>query len=250
MIDSNNIKLISEIQVGYGMTLKEILNSTKIKPADMAEQIYQFEEDVDQLIKHFLKPKAATAKVPSLLLPDLEWIKPAILNPDLNVEPFIEAGYDLEIIAQLQLVWQFLKEKYPKEDFLSSGFVVSATPKVSKSADFRFLWHCRIANNPLHILELLATAQLTSFDLIAFDALFPEIQNYIITRLLTIMGEMFNIEDTAIPRRIKLPMSILLGTPVINLKMAQAYTVKDEKPKTPEKQFDVTISQRESGENP
>ena len=103
------------------------------------------------------------------------------------------------------------------------NLLITALPATeSFSLQAKFLWRARIAENPLIIYDLISKSQLSATDVDTLIAIYPDIYEMLVASLIESSVETYTI-DNPIPRRLKLMLSILLKTPVIDVKTLKAY---------------------------
>lgn len=212
------------------LPLKTLLGEPafKLAPADLTAS-ERLPRDLERAIDAFLDG-TTTADPSSLTLKDLEWIKPTLRELDMgqhlaDILPKLEAaGVDLSVGMLLDQLVTKLRERTPNGDTVDDGFASQTMPAASKSDDLRFLWACRIAESPAHVIALMQRRQLTSNDVKVLKEFYPELQS--------IMGEALvekaidKLTAGPLPRDIKIQLSIYLESPTISQKTLRAYKEK------------------------
>lgn len=95
------------------------------------------------------------------------------------------------------------------------------------SQNTKFLWRARIAENPLWSIQLMSDQMLSKIDVDTLRNMYPDIYEMIVNSLIENIIEKFTVEKQ-VPRRIKLMMSVLLQTPVLDLKTITAFDKDQE----------------------
>jgi hypothetical protein len=150
---------------------------------------------------------------------------------ELNLEAQLQKSFVSLANAELPAVeigttWNVLVESLrnfiPADTVLDTGLSITDAPASSISLQTKFLWAARIAENPRWILRLFEKSQLSDFDVTTLQSLYPEIYELMVTIFIEEIINNFKISD-ALPRKLKLMLSIFLQTPVLSVETVQAY---------------------------
>jgi len=227
------------LQENFKVLKSDIVASLKNqdKLLKAAENIIQ-----DKPVSDSVKSDLTTKDIPELKAKVVE-LQPETLMPVL-IKILEGEGVGIEIGMQIMTIINTLKNVLPPESIKTTELT---------SLDYKFLWAAKIADNPLHILELFSTQQLTDFDVKNIQVMYPDIYQDMVNAIITASIKEFS--DTGhIPRRIKLSLSILLQVPVLDVTTLQAYQDNDDKkdakiapsPEPSQSSADLNIAHTES----
>lgn len=165
---------------------------------------------------------------------DLAWIKQRLSDLDNGAQmrtilpALAAADVDTSLGGQILDIIRYLQEAMPIQ--MSGGLVSEELPEVAFSDDARFLWVCRLIDNPLHLMHLLQTTQATGRDTATLTDVLPELLSEVRDAVVgTIIDNQPNLKLT---RPVKMMLSVLLDLPVINSQTLAAYA-KSEEPAQP-----------------
>lgn len=190
------------------------------------------------MITDFLEGKETKVEVPVAQLSDI----PAIIREVESADLVLLHAVDQ---SQAATVFQYLKERIPRNDVIDAGLLTQKAPERSKSEDIRFLWAARIAQNPMHVLALMQKEQLCDFDVTVMQDLYPELYQQVANELVAGVIAKYKPEEQ-IPRGIKKMLSIYLQVPVANAKTINAY--KNAPKERNVQQVQITLSNTEQGQ--
>lgn len=95
-------------------------------------------------------------------------------------------------------------------------------PTDGKSGLNKFVWRCRIIENPLYALQLMHELKLTQVEVETLQTVFPELYETITTSIITQITENFkDIHD--ISRNTRLMIATFLGLPILDAQTLAAY---------------------------
>lgn len=221
--------------------LKKLLKSNNPVHVDESQNRKQFESKVSIGVKHFVKTTAKSLDDKTLKKADLDWIIPGLesYNPSL----LAKIDDQLSMVTTHKML-EYLQANVPKSPYNPGSLVINANPNISDSDKYHFLFKCRLADNPLHMLSLLSSGQYTTLDDAIISTIYPEIYQYITSEIIT---EILNTYTDFIPRKQRLMLAILLGQPVISTaSVNDALEEQKRQPQPSEKA--PNIAGRESGE--
>jgi hypothetical protein len=185
---------------------------------------------VEQACKLDSAPAGTATKVKRSDLPKiksyLQDVDPVQAFPRL-AEANLAAGIAPEEALIAQPVVVYLKQSLPKSEYELTALGLRQVVAPSFSEDTRFLWKCRIAENPYYIMNLFSQRQLTAQDVECLRAMYESIYQELSTQLVTYIIENYS-TDASISRPLRTMLSIFLGQPVIKLEQLVAYKSKPE----------------------
>lgn len=189
--------------------------------------------DLDKLTKSALQNEEESCFESHIDSPDLPKIKEQLYNLDLatllpEIMPKItEAGAGLDVAGRIIEILNYLKSELPQSEYELTGLGLQKTLEASRSSNARFLWKCRLADNPYHILDLFTKLMLTKLDVEALQAMYPDLYMSMAESFIKNVTEIYP-SDTAIPRTVKHSLSVFLGLPIITLEQLNAYNVSKD----------------------
>lgn len=152
-------------------------------------------------------------------------VKPEVMVPEL-AQSMDAAGLPPELALNGQSVTIYLKDMLPKSEFELTPFGLRPVVAPSFSEDVRFLWKCRIAENPFYIMNLFSQRQLTGLDIECVLAMYDTVYSDICIAMIQHIVDTYS-TDSTIPRPLRTMLAILLQQPTIKLDQLAAYKAGD-----------------------
>ena len=152
-------------------SLKSILNVKPLRlTKDVIAQSMNYNKTIKSAVDNFIVPKVRE-EPETIQIKDLVWIKEALkdLNPGLYIEDISEqlmrAEFPISIAEELAGKVAFLRDNVPVLGPMPTSFIMMEQhPTASISNDIRFMWVCRVVDNPLQIIGLMSKNMLTKYD--------------------------------------------------------------------------------------
>ena len=199
--------------------------------------VSKYKDTIKEAVQSVITPKSSTFEF--IQFDELDALKTAIITYD-PTEMYTTA--EPAIAEARNTVLTHLQSELPIEDNLEISAMLDRHEGAARSNDTRFLWACRIGDNPLHIFELMQTTRLTKFDVQHLQAMYPDLYKLFIELFIeALIEELANTKR--LPRRLALMSSVLLQVPVINPNTLKAYKIPN-KPKP----TDIKIQASEGGQ--
>ena len=190
----------------------------KVLKSHIAEAL-KLEKRLDDLVLKVLKQEPVEMESP-IKLSDAAELRDAVIS--LNIATLLEdimpkledQGVGLETGTKLADILAYLQEVVP--------------PVEGQSLMNKFVWRCRVIDNPLWVLKLISENQLTGIEVEALSAAYPALYEGMIgTFVEKITEEFTDIQD--LPRNTRLMLAGLMGVPALDQKTLMAYS-ESEKP--------------------
>jgi hypothetical protein len=201
--------LVALIDINEVVGLKplKISKSDIVKAIDLEDNIYKL---TGKIIKN--KPISITTKVK---LSDAEKLAEAIMEADVShqIQDLFSNDFStIEVGGLLGDIIAYLQKSLP----ISEG----------ASDMTRFIWKCRIIDNPLYILQLIATHQLTPLEVTCLKEAYPDTYDAIVQGFISNIIE--EIKDVSkLHRPLKLMIAMLLESPILDDNTIKAYSTSE-----------------------
>ena len=165
------------------------------------------------------------------------------IYPELNntgIDPLVFGPLAANIIEILQAA-------IPSAEMSDDSFLNIPPVKPTFSNLMTMLWTARIAESPLWMLKLLSDGTATVIDVESVQTMYPELFDIIVEEVINQITEKFTIK-TSIPRKLKLQLQTLLGTPILNMGSIEAYALGNQDQDMKPKDILMKTSKREAGQ--
>lgn len=174
-------------------------------------------------------PEWTSAKVSQSDIPAIkDYVKDA--DPQLGMEGLAQSFFDAGIDPSMSLVSQtatlYLKDSLPASEFELTPTGLRRVVAPSRTEDFKFLWKCRVVENPWYVLNLFASRQLTAKDVECMESVYPAEADAISNALLSHIMDTYA-SDSDIPRPLRVMLAIYFKQPTIKLEQLAAYQAQE-----------------------
>jgi len=195
------------------VNIQKLLGLTKltINKSDVAKSV-RFEKDLNTQTLAILKGK---------VLPQPDTVKLA------EIDVIIEKVKDLSIEDRAQSLALIADEGVINPVIDTLTYLQNTLPETEGASELaRYTWKCRVVNDPLWVLYLISTSQLTPLDIACLEQVYPDIYNAMVTSFMTNLVENL-IDINTLSRPLKLMLGTLLKTPILNSEVVKAYQISD-----------------------
>jgi hypothetical protein len=217
-----------------GLSLPRIVGSEKfvIAKRDLARAL---KTDLDAIIKSSLKGDVPpVAEQSTVAFKDIDGVKKQLheldtamllsdIAPKLNQE-----GAGMDVGMRIVEIVSYLKSQLPQSEYELTLTGLKRVAEPSKSLDIRFLWTCKLADNPFYILKLFVDQMITAHDVKDLMAMWPQLYQEMADSFISNVIEMYP-SDAVIPRKVRIPLAIFFQAPTIKLEQLAAYKEHDKK---------------------
>lgn len=201
--------------------LKRLLQpkTLKISKSELYSAM-ELDKELEQLSKKLIAQEPISVKHLSLsdikeCIENLKDFNPDVSSP-LLIEEFDRVGIAPEMtIALMELIAELQRVLPTNEAF--SDLV-------------RFGWKLRLIDSPLYVYELMSKSELSGSDVSGLTIIYPELHQEIVNYTIAEVVDKFKPTDP-LPRKLKLMLSTLTQSPMLDVKTVQVYKKPPENAK-------------------
>ena len=200
------------------VALIDIFKLVGLKPfsvtkSDMNKAL-NFEDTLLKHTKSIIKGKSVKIGT-NVKVSDAEKLIEAIATSDItNIAQDLvkDTGASPDVMVVLADVISYLQTIIPEVD--------------GKSELTRFIWKCRMIDNPFFILQLVSEFKLTPLDVTSLKEAYPETYKIIVQAFInTLVEEVKDVKE--LRRPLKMMIAMLLESPILDDKTVKAYTISE-----------------------